>query len=121
MNKDEVVNNLIHLTQEFYEKKEESINSLLSKSGYLELRNEITEIDIFETIVNAPNCIIYWLDWSQDKRVRSGWFFQKSKHGEYSIGFYQKSGIRSASTYRDMREACASFIKNEVEYILTNK
>ena len=91
-----------------------SVYSLLKESGYFEIYEQVSETDIFEMLVQYPECIKQWLSFSEDKRSSSGWYFKQGDNGEYIVGI---QGNVKTINYLDEVEACAAFIKREIEDI----
>lgn len=117
MNKYTVIRRIIYLPGQFQKIGDVSIYSLLKESGYFELHNEINEADIIREIIVNPQCISQWMTWSDNKRSNEGWYFKQSKEGKYIVGYFpQKEGAKMRE-YSDINDACATFIKLELEDI----
>ena len=104
----------------FYTERNVSIYALLKETGYFELHNEISESNIYEVLIQHPECINQWLSWSEDKRSSSGWYFKQDEDGKYIVGFFPTSKDFNVNIYSDKTEACAVFIKREIEDIRDN-
>ncbi|MDR0715109.1 MAG: hypothetical protein LBF89_12785 [Bacteroidales bacterium] len=119
MEKMQVVKNIIFLPKRFYTERDVSMYSLLKESGYFELHNQISETDIIGDIIQHPECIDQWLILSADKRCSSGWYFEQMNNDKYIIGYYPPSSQENLKTmeYLNKFEACAAFIKREIEDI----
>jgi len=117
MNKDNTINNIIYLPEKFYKQRDVSIYSLLKESGYFELHNQIIEANIFDGLIKHPECIDQWLNWSADKRSSSGWYFKQNDNGKYVVGYFPLKENLETTEYLDEVEACAAFIKREIEDI----
>ncbi len=91
---------------------------LLVESGYCEIPDQVAEAAIASALTENPNIVDDWLAYSEDKRVTSGWFFKIERPGQFVVGSEDErsSGMRSTE-YSDRIEACAKFIKEEVESI----
>jgi hypothetical protein len=89
--------------------------SLLQQSGYCERRSEITTTLLREMISRDPTVVNDWVGYSEDKRSNSGYFLRKQVAG-YDVGYLGKDRreVRLQS-YVSGVDACAVFIKNEVE------
>ncbi len=116
-NINQAIEKVVNLPSQFYNLENISIYSLLEETGYFEIPDKINEENILVELVNHPECIEQWLDWSENKRVTSGWYFRKSKNGKYIVGYFpEKETIKSIeSSYAS--ELCAKFIKREIEDI----
>jgi len=117
MNKNTVIQRIIYLPEEFKRIQNTSIYNLLKESGYFELYNEINEINIIKEIVSNPQCVKQWLNWSEDKRSSSGWYFKQNEEGKYIVGYFPSQQGFKVKEYSDIKEACAAFIKLELENI----
>jgi hypothetical protein len=116
MNKSYIIKNIIFLPKRFSEGNT-SIYSLLKESGYFEQHNQISETDIFEELLQHLECIEQWISLSDDKRCSSGWYFKQADNGRYIVGYFPPKGNLNTSEYNNKIEACAAFIKREIEYI----
>ena len=100
-----------------HQRANSSIYALLKYSGYFEMHDHITVESIREVLVERPDCAQDWIQYSEDKRSDSGWFILQNG-ADYQVGFYsRKAGITQTKNYSDRLEACATFIKNEIEDI----
>lgn len=120
MNKLHVVKDIVFLPKRFYAEKNVSIYSLLEESGYLNLYNQINEEEIFEFLIQCPDCAKHWLRWSEDKRTNSGWYFKQNENGKYIVEYFPLNQTLPAIEYVDLAKACAAFIKREIEEIRKN-
>jgi hypothetical protein len=94
-----------------------SIHSLLKYSGYFETHDLVTAEAIREALLEHPDYVDDWIQYSEDKRCSSGWFFRQKGPG-YEVGFFSsKDGYSQSTMYSDRLEACAAFIKKEMEEI----
>jgi hypothetical protein len=97
----------------------ESVFSLLNETGYPDFRDAITIACLQQVISQHPDCVRDWLGYSEDKRADSGWFFREEA-GRFVVGYLQSSGkFDPLNMYDNNQEACAEFIKAEIEDILT--
>jgi hypothetical protein len=116
MEKDHLINEIIFLPKSWHEKGKYSIYSLLKDSGYFEFYDQVKERDLHDSLLKNQECISHWIQWSEDKRVSSGWYITQKK-GKYVVGFYPNSKDLKTTEYADEAEACAAFIKKEIEDI----
>jgi hypothetical protein len=89
--------------------------SLLQHSGYCERRSEITTTLLREMISRDPTVVNDWVGYSEEKRSSSGHFLRKQAAG-YDVGYLceDRREVRLQS-YVSGVDACAVFIKKEVE------
>lgn len=94
-----------------------SAYDLAARSGYFEHHDGVGEQAISQRLRALPDLVDEWLAYSEDKRVGTGWFF-RSTSGRYEVGYYGgASGEHSSSVHEDRFDACAMFIKREMEAI----
>lgn len=117
MNINNIINKIIKLPETFYLNGNVSIYNLLRDSGYFEMYDQIDENNILEELTKHPEYVKIWLEWSDNKRTDSGWFFQKSDHGKYTVDYFPKKEKSDSVEYEDSKLACATFIKLELEAI----
>lgn len=118
MKKSQIINDNIILPKQFYEGNI-SFQTLLKGSGYIEHHNEINEEDILEKLTYHLECINEWLNLSEDKRCCSGWYFKQGDNGKYLVGYYPPQENLKTTEYIDEVEACAAYIKREIEDLRT--
>lgn len=116
MTKQDTIKEILFIPKEFYTQRNVSIFSLLKETGYFELYNQISEAEIFDLVIQYPECIEYWLNWSENKRVNAGWYFKQNDDGEYIVGYFPPKS-KLDTCYTNINEACAAFIKKEIEDI----
>ncbi len=110
---------LVLLRRKFNESGTKSIYALLTETGYPDLKKQLTVRDIRQALLDHPECVSEWLQYSEDKRVGSGWYFQNKGDGTFSVGWIQQNGgMCSEKTFDDELDACALFIKHEIESIV---
>lgn len=110
------IDKLINIPCEYYSIQTTTFESLLKASGYFEIYSQINISDIIKAINLQAECIEHWLVWSADKRVNVGWYFKEGPLKKYIVGYYSSSeGFRNIIEYTNINEACAVFIKHEIE------
>lgn len=114
-----IIKKIIFLPIEFGKNgNNESIYSLLQLIGYFDVYDKITENAILQELINHLDCIEHWLAWSENKRSTDGWFFLKKGSGVYVVGNIGLNGqVSEKLKFVDATEACAVFIKKEIESI----
>lgn len=119
MDTNNIIIKIINLLERFYNiENEESIYSLLQSTGYFEKYNQVQESKINEILNQYPKCVNQWLNWSENKRSSSGWYFKKDdQEGNYIVGYYPDKENFKSIEYSNVTEACATFIKREIEQI----
>ena len=94
---------------------------LLKETGYFELHDQVLVSDIREALTRCPECVKQWTQYSEDKRT-SGWYIIQNGEDRYEVGSVAENGERSNQISLDSRfDACATFMKHEIEVIRSGK
>jgi hypothetical protein len=118
MNTDDIVAQIITLPRRFHSLGNASMFSLLQGTGYFGLHDHISEHDIREALLRCPECIQEWMRYSEDKRTSSGWYITENDEGCYEVGDVTERGdLQQRLVYADPIDACAAFVKREIENI----
>ena len=112
-----MIKDIVFLTTKFYKEENKSIFSLLKETGYFELYNQVNESNIYECLILYPDCVTQWLEWSENKRSSSGWYFKKDTETKYVVGYFPDTKNLTPILYSDKFEACSIFILREIENI----
>lgn len=115
----DTLNRLVHLPREFNSIDNTSMYDLLFETGYFEIRDKITVEIIRDRLAQSPEYVKDWLHYSEDKRSRSGWYFKQQDNKVYCVGYLSDNGNASHNECHDRLKACAIFIKNEMESIIS--
>lgn len=117
MNLEDTIKKIIFLPKQFTERKNVSAYSLLEEAGYFHFASQISEHDIRKALMQQPECVSLWLQWSEDKRT-IGWYFLKETKTKYAVGRFQsEKGKTQEREFSDAITACSVFIKKEIEAI----
>ena len=118
-NASETVRDLILLPRKYSEAGTVPVRSLLCQAGYFENHSQISEGSIREQLTQHPECVDEWARWSEDKRSSSGWYFEHNgRTGKYVVGYFADDAGRGRPLeFGDRTDACAAFIKREIEDI----
>jgi len=81
------------------------------------MHDQIDEFKIFEMIAIHPEYIKDWLQFSGDKRTSESWYFRETDNGRSIVGYYPDMTDKKFKVYSNINEACAAFIKLELEGI----
>jgi len=112
----DTINKIILLPRLFNNLKDVSICELLKETGYFEFYNKITEELIYEKLSQFVECVNEWILYSEDKRTGSGYYIiQEGKY--FLIGYFDGKEKLMKKKYTNKIEACAFYIKNEIEEI----
>ena len=121
-----IVKEIIFIPSVFNSRDDVSPYTLLKNSGYFKAYNEIDENTIQEELKLHPNCVKDWLQYSADQRTTSGWIFSKEerkywifgkKETKYSVYYFKGKEISQKMDFQNEFEACAAYIKREIEQI----
>jgi hypothetical protein len=94
--------------------------ALLKETGYFELHDQVSVDDIRNAIVRDPACVQEWIQYIDDQRCSSSWYFVLNDEGVYEVGFFDSNTdpVRSNQVvYENAVDACAAFIKHQIESI----
>ena len=109
---------VVKLPRELERREDQSVLSLLRQTGYFENHDQITEDLLREALRSDRHLCHEWLQFSENKRTESGWYFENRETGGYVVGhFPEKTGGSQWLRYEDPIDGCAAFIKREVEDI----
>jgi hypothetical protein len=100
---------ICRLPASFYAGKK-SFAQLVRESGITDPSSGATAEALASVLRADPGLIDGWLLWSQNKRVSSGWYFERDSHG-CTIG-YSPKGKRLR--FDDVASGCAEYILLEV-------
>lgn len=117
MDSDLMINEIISFPGEFRRLGNISINSFLKNIGYFKNYDQVQEENLTNALTDNPKYIDKWLGWSEDKRVSSGWYFEQKENGVYVVGYYPKNEMFPEIEFYDITNACAAFIKREIENV----
>ena len=100
-----------------------SIFSLLEETGYFELHDQISEDDIRTALLCCPECVQEWMQYCSDKRTSSGWYIRLNDEELYEVGYFDIKADHDTNRlqYENAIDACAAFIKHEIESIRSGK
>lgn len=113
-----IASRVISLPRAFWDHGNKSMFSLLKDSGYFETNGQIS-MELFQSaLLKDRRCIQDWLQYSNDKRTSSGWYFNKVDPGRFVVGFVpEQAQNKKKIFFNDPFVACANYVMNEIEYI----
>ncbi|NQU40346.1 MAG: hypothetical protein HQ523_10375 [Lentisphaerae bacterium] len=111
---------IIHLPRSLNSTEGESIHSLLLATGYARVAGEITMEMLRDAVALHHECVSEWLQYSEDKRSMPGWYFKRAGSTSLTVGYFsdEREMIERRCSYDDQAEACAAFIKREIDSVL---
>ncbi len=113
---EQIIDEIIKLPINFHAIGSKSIHSLLKETGYFEEYNKIDETKILVELKKYPKSTEYWLEWSADKR-NFGYYLKQNEKGKYVVGCISLNSKYTEIEFMNILDACAFFIKNEIEEI----
>jgi hypothetical protein len=91
-----------------------SMYSLLRQSGYFEVGSQVSKEMISDVLVQHPELLDEWIEYSEDKRSDHGWYIRRESDSTFKVG-YRPNG--DSELFSNGIDACAAFIKFECESI----
>jgi hypothetical protein len=113
MTLDAVVERISRLPADFYAGSK-SMVQLISESGVATFPSALSVQRIRTYVTANPQIVDYWLRWSENKRVSSGWYFTP-RAGGFAVGFHPDGEVLNIS---DPHLACAEFVAREVGSVM---
>ena len=110
----EIVAKVVDIPWQFSIQGDISIYKLLEQSGYFENHAALTAVEIKKALKINPGLVQFWLQYSEDKRTSGGWYFKNNDNGTFTVGNLQSN---PEILFLDGIEACAEYIKKEIEEI----
>ncbi len=114
---DDVVIAVSRLAFDFYAIGTLSSVELVSRSGYPDLRSEVTVARLADCLAGHPDWVSAWFDYSEDRRSSPGWYIEGRDAAEFSVGYYEGPSSRPPTTFDDKVQACAEFVRAEIDDI----
>jgi hypothetical protein len=117
VNVQKIADEIATLPRTFSLRANVSILALLRDRGYFEAHDQIPEAEIRAALIRSPEGVQQWMQYSGDKRA-TGWYVTQDDEGRYEVGCVVEGGDRCSQVeYKDRTDACAAFIKREIEDI----
>lgn len=118
----DVAREIVTLPRRFHGAGNVSIFSLLEATGYFDVYDQIFEDDIRAALLRCPECLQEWMQYAEDKRTASGWYITQNDEGCYETGYITEvDTCTNRVQYEKATDACAAFIKHEIESIRSGK
>ncbi len=114
----EIIKDICNIPVDCHEMGTISVYDLTKQSGYFENQNSISSEDIKKYLLLNTNIANEWLQYSEDKRTDSGWYFTKNdKHNKYIVGYLSNGNRCNETVFSNIVDACTMFILSELEVI----
>jgi hypothetical protein len=98
--------------------------ALLEATGYFELHDQVSVSDIREVVSQNSECVQEGMQYSEDQRSSSAWYFTLNDERPYETGHFDIRSVPNDTNrvqYENAIDACAAFIKHEIESIRSGK
>ena len=110
---------LARFPSDYHARSDATEYKILEASGYLEAHEDVSEQDIKEALQSDTRYLADWLQFSEDKRCL-GWCLARDEDG-WRVGYWSRSGQKGEDLrFGDGIDACAAFVKREMESIRKN-
>jgi hypothetical protein len=120
MTKKETLDAVLRLPRKFFDIRTMSIIALLKETGYPEIHDQISVDDIRKALIQCPKCIDEWMAYSDHNRTNSIWGIRNEGTDKYIVFFLDSNNVQSIKEeYTDRFDACAHYIKHDVDDSLT--
>ncbi len=120
----DMIKNIVFIPNRLHAGGNHSPCSLLKETGYVESHDQVNKAKIYEVLIQHPECVSQWLSYSEDQRCTPCWYFRQNENGTYTVGYVSSTRDLKATEetfkkteYFDITEACAAYIKREIEGI----
>ena len=86
------------------------------RSGFGRRGDEVTVERIRRCLSGHPDWVDAWFHWSEDSRATPSWYLVEEA-GEYEVGHFGSGGRSSQVRFADRLEACATYVRHQLEGI----
>ena len=91
-----------------------SAREQIARSGYRDRWRSMNVELLADMFRGHPDWVNAWIQWSEDKRVSSGWYIVRCDSSTFDVGCHPSvPPVR----YADKVEACAVFVRHELAEI----
>jgi hypothetical protein len=113
---DRVVEAVCRLPIDFESLGNVSEVELVRRSGYLDLRKQMTVDHLATCLRDHPDWVRAWFLWSDNQRSSPNWWLAGWISHEYTLGYYDPKVDREAPPMRfdDKVEACAEYVSRAI-------
>ena len=118
MNKKNLIEKIVSIPKDFYELSNVTTCELLKKSGYVENQQTTSVEKIRNFLLENPQYINDWLQYSDDQRCIPAVLFYESKlkKGHDEVSHYSEAkGLELIQEFPDPIIACAFYILKMIE------
>ena len=110
------IDSICRIGAEYLNGRYRNIKALEDSVKFVEKNGMPSVRQLVEAIRGIPKCENGWMLWSEDKRWQPAWYFVDGEDGDYYVGHYStKHGKKHECRFSDKAEACAFFVKKEIE------
>jgi hypothetical protein len=108
------VEDICRLAWDYESMRTFSARELIFRTGYLDRWRSISVGLVADTLRAHPDWVDAWIQWSEDKRVSSGWCIARRGESAFDVGHHPRV---PPTRYSDRIEACAVFVRHELASI----
>ena len=108
----------ISLKAEMALRRQVSLLGLVTNTGYPAIRGNVDVALLQARIRGRREILESWLRYSAEKEATWGWLFQADRHGRYLVELRSGFSDKARCEVTDPWEACAFFIKPELDAIV---
>ena len=114
----DVADAVVRIPRDFETRGDVSFHALLIASGYAD-KSAAVDVPMIKDALRAhPEFVGDWLKHSEDKRSSAGWFIRRAVQGGWEVGYVAEGAFDKVSLYQCKLEACAVFIKKEIDAVM---
>jgi hypothetical protein len=91
------------------------------QSGYSKLFSSVTIEAIADYLIQKPELIEDWINYSEDIRHSPAWGFGQEENDSYTVAYWRDGKLIEKHSFNDKFVACAKMIKMTFEEIKNNR
>ena len=108
----------VSLKAEMALRSQVSLFGLATSTGYPTIRSDVDVALLQAGIRGRREILESWLRYSAEKEATWGWFLEADRHGRYLVGLRSGFSDKARCEVTDPWEACAFYIKQELDAIM---
>ena len=117
-NKADIVAQIVTIPRRMHS-EDKSPFALLKETNTSNYNSEVPVSDIREALTRDPACVQEWMQYIDDLRCPSGWYFVLNDEGLYEVGFYDSNTDPARSNqivYENAVDACSFHQASDRKY-----
>jgi hypothetical protein len=108
----------VSLKAEMALRRQVSLLGLVKSTGYPAIKADVNVALLQGEMRERREILESWLHYSAEKEAAWGWFLEMDRRGHYGVGLRSGFSARARFEMADPWEACAFFIKQELDAIM---